>query len=167
MTMKYTQSLFSSPITSTITLSSPWGVTPICPSILYQPIRGQYWGHVIILDQSAAAGSAWAAAWHWPAGNGLSLWDHVAMNGAICLLLPAAHLSRQLRLNIMRESRACHNIGNISSSLSSLSWSPGHIYTLIIMWTLVHTALNRILHSWEITARDKIIMSWGPTGKRH
>ena len=75
-----------------------------------------------------------------------------AMNGAICLLLPAAHLSRQLRLNIssMRESRACHNIGNISSSLPSLSWSPGHIYTLIIIWTLVHTALNRILHSWEI-----------------
>ena len=75
-----------------------------------------------------------------------------AMNGAICLsVFIPAHLSRQLSLNIMRDSRACHNIGNMSSSLPSLWWSAVRVHTLIILWTLVYWAINRIVHhSWAI-----------------
>ena len=38
---------------------------------------------------------------------------------------------------VVRDSRACHNIGNISSSLQSLPWPVCRVHTLIIMRTLV------------------------------
>ena len=62
--MKYTQSVFSSPYNINNNIVNTMGSDTHLLLYHHQPIRGQYGGHVIILDQSAAAGSAWAAAWH-------------------------------------------------------------------------------------------------------
>ena len=161
MTMTYTQSVFSSPITSTITLSSPWGVTPICPS-------------TIISQSEASIEVTWSSSTNQqpPEVPGpLRGTDRPEMGSLSLSLRPCSnewcHMSAVTCCSFIATTQAEHHgrVPGLSQHrehiiiiIIIIMITGPHLHTLIIMWTLVHTALNRIQHSWEITARDKIMM---------
>ena len=100
------------------------------------PIRG----HRKCLGRVALTGRKWALS---PSDQRLERGER-AMNGSRCHMSAVCTCSfiattQPEHPAVVRDSRACHNIGNISSSSPSLPWPVCRVHTLIIIRTLVQT----------------------------